>query len=223
MSFLGFNLFDSGPRYQLTPVKLSVPHVWQEGRPECGIASTMMILKYFGVKNPDRQRIKRMAELPYTQGSIFWGLATAINSYGIDAEVVENKKGMNRKSKQYMVNELNRKGVTLREHSVNVMEMKDNAIKNGVKFKFGEVSLEMILSRVDDSTIPLVMVNEYRLLTGESQIGPHAVVINGFNDDFVFYRDPMFYSGEEDFVRRKRFEKALSDVNGSVIFASRRK
>ena len=221
MGLFGINLFGSSPKYYLVPVKLNVSHVSQEGRPECGIASVMMVLKYFGVKDLNRQKIKHMAELPYGKGSICYGLGRAIASYGVDAEIISHKTVRSKATKN-LERSLDMGGVSLDDFKRDVEQMKEDAISAGVKIEIRDIGLNEVLSRLNRNTIPIVTVNPRRFFKS-AEVSVHSLVLTGFDNHRVYYHDPMFYSDCNNVSRIDVFEEAMNDVNGGIIFASRRK
>jgi len=224
MGFFGIDLFGSSPRDDLVPVKLNVPYVSQNGMQECGIASTMMILKYFGVKKPDRQRIKRMSEIREGDGSIVYGLARALASYELDITMTEPGKRASRRARKYLEECVKESGETTEERHALVKAMREEAVKAGVKIETRVPSLDEVLNHLSQGTVPLVGLNAYRLYYGSRDIGPHGVVVTGFDGENVIYHDPAsFFEKGDSKATEKRFRKAMNDMHSIVIFASRRK
>ncbi len=202
------------------PVRLKVPYYAQTLEFTCGPACLMMAMKYF----EPAFEMSRISELNIWKESTLVFMTSGIGGTGPFGLVCAAEwRGF--KSALYLSRDHNpftssvKKEFKKQVIKLITHDMRDRALKLGVKIVYRNFSLENLVEELQRGYVPIVLVSTYRL---HGDRAPHWVVVTGFDREYIYLHDPYIMAYKDGRNRARDIKIAVSEFRKIRKYGSSR-
>lgn len=185
-------------------MKLEVPFYKSECDNDCGPNALRMVLAYFG-KFPDFSDICT-SERQLETGMVWTaGIAIAAKSFGCNAEFYSINIDSPAKDLDFYKKYANDKAMTV------LGKILEDLGNLSVPVVQKNMALEELLSRVTQTSVPIVLLN-WHVVRGKPGFFGHIVPVTGYDDKAVYVHNPGILDAKPFYeIPRNIFEQAWAD------------
>lgn len=201
---------------------LNIPFYKQNDKLDCGPTALNMVLDYLGKKSFSREQLQDL--LDRDRSGVTWtiGIAKTSAQLGFKTELYTSSLGFNPKNYEL---EFYQKFADEQSSSEQKIErLKMEAVKFGVHMEEKIFSLEELLSRINESCVPIILL-DWGKIKGTDKFQGHFVPIVGYDENNVYVHNQDPINPQPNLaINRDLFEQARKS-NGTdedVVFMSRR-
>jgi len=204
-------------------MKLDVPYYIQEKAKNCGPMALKMALSYFG-KEIGEDELSEIALVEKSGVTWTQGLAKAAGELGFEVEYFSKSLGINEEN--YDLDYYRENADGLDENLKKEIILKKACRDARVKFYEKSLTLNEILTKVDENCIPIILLNWAKIdeNTNAEYIG-HFVPIVGHDENFVYIHQQSGPLAKKYFrLEKKVFEKSRKSAgtDEDIIFISKK-
>ncbi len=188
----------------MKPLKLNVPfYAQQDKTKDCGPVSLQMALEYLGEKHK-LEKLKQLIDREKTGVSWTIGLAKASAQLGFKVNFYTKTLGVN--PENFELDFYKKETSGLNEAKKKLEKLRAECIKYGAKLEEKTLSLNEILSVLNENCIAIVLLNWY-VIVKKARYQGHLVPIVGYDDKMVYIHQP----GPADAMKNFPIDKNLFD------------
>lgn len=170
------------PHINSNKLDLDVPFIENTGF-DCGPKAIEMVARFFGITT-EFSKIKELAS-PYADGvTSSFGLARAAAELGLKVQYSTAVVGLDPEVFELPYYKL--RGISYEMEQAKMRDLIDRCRELGGTIKQGILPLQEILTKMNKSTIPIILVDSNVLFEGKPEYEGHFLPIVGFDKDSVF-------------------------------------
>ncbi|NCP72561.1 hypothetical protein GW835_04185 [archaeon] len=167
-------------------MNLNIPYYQQDEKFDCGPIALKMVYAYFKEEKSNKE-IKH--KLSYKEGKGLYSLQLALVSkqFGFDVEFYTKTTEIKLPEDEFS---LTANPFLKDEILINIKKMYDTAKMLNVKIYEQKITIENILTKINDGYVPIILVDYNKLFQKEGAFQGHFIIITGYDVDNIIIHSP---------------------------------